>query len=436
MIARLTWMLSRPGRGSHAVTALPVTAFAIVTTLLLVVIGGAQTFWQPTGSDDDFAYQLLAVVALTLLVVPLGTLGGSAARLAARRRDDRLSTLRLLGATSRDVAAMTVLESGVLALAGSLLGVLGALLVSPLIGLIPFRGEALGAASVIVGPLGTAGVVLGVVALAVVSAVLGLRRVALSPLGVRMRQDAPREPWLKVVIGVVVVAAASLTISSVGGELGVVVFAIMIAGAFGATLAVLNLIGPWVLGKIASGRLRRAQSPVALLSARSILESPKEAWRQVSGTAMASFIAVFAGTGAALLGGAGSGDTLFVDIGTGVLITVIGSFLTVACAVGVNQAASILDRRDLTVSLDRLGVPFDTIDAARRAGVVVPLLVTSIGSAACAVVVILPLAGMALIFAPLSVMVILASLVLGIGLVMLGMLVTRPLLRSSAVVPA
>ena len=54
-----------------------------------------------------------------LLVVPLLTLCGAAARLSTRRRDDRLATLRLLGAPRRMIAQVTVLEATFLALAGS-----------------------------------------------------------------------------------------------------------------------------------------------------------------------------------------------------------------------------------------------------------------------------------------------------------------------------
>ena len=54
------------------------------------------------------------------------------------------------------------------------------------------------------------------------------------------------------------------------------------------------------------------------------------------------------------------------DIRTGILITVVGSFLMVACSVGVNQAAGILDRGELYRSLDMLGMPVATMDAARR----------------------------------------------------------------------
>ena len=79
MIGRVAWLLSRPSTAGAGATALPVAAFAIVTALLLAVLGGAQSFWTWT-DDIGVTYQALAVVALVLLVVPLASLGGAAAR--------------------------------------------------------------------------------------------------------------------------------------------------------------------------------------------------------------------------------------------------------------------------------------------------------------------------------------------------------------------
>ena len=80
MIARVAWLLARPGTSGFATLILPATTFAIVTALLLTVLGGAQSFWTWT-DDIAFTYQLLAVVALVLLVVPLASLGGAAGSL-------------------------------------------------------------------------------------------------------------------------------------------------------------------------------------------------------------------------------------------------------------------------------------------------------------------------------------------------------------------
>lgn len=436
MIARVAWLLARPGSAGVAASALPVTAFGIVTALLLTVIGGAQTFW--TWADEDgVTYQALAVIALVLLVVPLVSLGGAAARLSARRRDDRLATLRLLGATPVAVQALAVIESAVLALTGAVAGVAAYLAIVPALGLIRFRGEALGASGVLLPWPALVAVPFAVAGLAAVSAVLGLRQVVISPLGVRTRQDAPKLHWLRVAIGAAVVALAFgvMNVLQVAGS-AMVILALLALG-FGGTLAVLNLVGPWVIRLVAAGQAKRAKTPARLLAARTVLESPKAAWRQVGGVAMTSFMAVFAGAGVAVLGAfeaeSDAASRLLVgDIRTGILITVIGSFLMVACSVGVNQAAGILDRGELYRSLEMLGMPTSTMDAARRRAVMSPLRITAIGSAVTAAIVMLPLTGLTLLVAPLSLVVIAAVLAAGIGIVWLGLAATRPVLERAA----
>jgi len=436
MIARVAWLLARPGSAGAAASVLPVTAFGIVTALLLTVIGGAQAFWTWT-DDEAVLYQALAVIALSLLVVPLVSLGGAAARLSARRRDDRLATLRLLGATPATVSALAVIESAVLAAVGAVAGMLVYLAIVPLLGLIEFRGEPLGASGVLLPWPVLVAVPFGIAALAALSAVLGLRQVVISPLGVRTRQDAPRLHWVRVVVGVGVVALAFGVMAVLRVAPTAMVILGMLAFAFGASLAVLNLIGPWVIRLVASGQAKRAKTPARLLAARTVLESPKAAWRQVGGVAMTSFMAVFAGTGVAVLGvmgaeGAAESEVLVTDIRTGILITVVGSFLMVACSVGVNQAAGILDRGELYRSLDMLGMPAATMDAARRRAVMSPLRITAIGSAVTAAIVMLPLTGITLILAPASLLVIAGVLAAGIGIVWLGLLATRPVLERAA----
>ena len=430
---RLSWLFARPGRVGLASVVLPIIAFMTVTGILLIVLGGAQEFW--TWSDGDgFFYQAAAVVALTIMVVPLSSLGAAAARLSARRRDDRLATLRLLGATPALVTALSVIESVVLATIGALGGVLLALAASPAIGLIPFRGSALGTAAVQLAPGVTVLAVVGVTTLAAVSAIIGLRRVIISPLGVRSRDVTPRPHWVRVLVAVGVVTITSMAMG-VLGNLGFAVILWVLALGFGGTLLVLNLIGPWVLTLIARGQARRAKTPDRLLAARGILESPKAAWTQVSGVAMTSFVAVVAGCAVGLLdsleGSENPNDFLLGDIRTGVLITVIASFLMVACSVGVNQSAAILDRRDLYSSLGKLGMPTATMERARRRTVMGPLSLTAIGSATVAGVVLFPLTGATLLFAPLTLVVIAAVLAAGILLVWLSLLATKPILVSA-----
>lgn len=432
MIPRIAWLLARPGTTGVATTVLPVVAFATVTTLLLLVFGGAQKFFS-WSDGDAVLYQLCAVVALALLVIPLSSLGAAASRLSARRRDDRLATLRLLGASSATVTTITVIESSVLAAVGAIGGVAVYLVTAPLVGLIPFRGEALGSA-VFLPPLGVALIIAGVIALAAASAVLGLRKVIISPLGVRMRSEVPKPHWIRLIVGVGVIAATNIVMGALGGLELTVVFSILAAG-FGGSLLVLNLVGPWVLRMTAQGQVKRASTPERLLAARRVLESPKAAWSQVGGVAMTSFMAVFAGSAVGVLqsmGPDGENPFLYGDIATGVIITVIGSFLMVACSVGVNQAADILDRRDLFQSLAKMGMPLAVMESSRRRMIMSPLLITAIGSAACAAIVAFPLTGATIMFAPLSIVMIAGVLAAGIALVWVGLLATRSVLGGAA----
>lgn len=430
VVARLTWMTTR--NGPRSTVALPVIAFGLTTALLLIVLAGALHFFR-WRDELGFLYQSLAGIATVLLVVPLLTLGGSAARLCARRHDEQLSTLRLLGATPVIVGAVAVLEAIVLALLGALLGVVAYISAVPLVGLIPFRGEQISAAGLLLHPLLVLGVVIAVGLIALLSAVLGLRRVTISPLGVRTRQQPSGVSWLRLVFGAGAVVAAYAAISSATNAavvIGAATLVLVVVAGFGLTLAVLNLIGPALLSWIARRSVYRAQDPVRLLSARQILKSPKSAWRQVSGVAMTSFVAVFAGVSmsfldeAALEGSSIEDITLFTDIRTGVLITLTISFLMVACSVGVNQAAQILDRSELLVSLDRMGMPRGTMEAARRRAVLMPIFAVCLGSALTAAVVLFPLSIASLLLKPLTVAIVIGCLAAGIGLVWLSLRAT------------
>lgn len=212
--------------------------------------------------------------------------------------------------------------------------------------------------------------------------------------------------------------------------------------AFTVTLFAIDVIGVWLTAMRARRRARRAESPAQLLSARAILESPQTAWRQVSGVAMASFMAVFAGSVVAIVGqiaeveseGAPVPEHMVADIRTGVIIVVIGTFLMVACAVGVNQAALVLDRADIARSLHVMGAELDTQDRARRDAVMQPLMLATVGPAVVAGILLMPLVGGAILFAPLALATVLAALVFGVGIVLATLWATRSLLARTAAV--
>ena len=170
------WRLfHRPGlRGSAGHTSmLAIIAFAAATTIFLTVLGGVHGFiwrasadhtvacafdfgacrpdtvaaWKRQISDPtslaqfSTAYVALAVFACMLLVVPFVALAGSAARLAASRRDARLAALRLAGATTGQVVRLTALDAAGQALIGALIGIAGYCALMPAVMLIPFQEQ-------------------------------------------------------------------------------------------------------------------------------------------------------------------------------------------------------------------------------------------------------------------------------------------------------
>ena len=139
---RLAWLLRRAT--DRRASLIGAGAYALVSALLLITLGGAYAFTQ--WNDDDMAgtYRMLAAVALVLLVIPLAYLGAAAARLSARAQNRRLSTLRLVGATGPQVAGVTVLGAAFEALLGVLAGAVAAAALTPVVGLILFRGQPLG----------------------------------------------------------------------------------------------------------------------------------------------------------------------------------------------------------------------------------------------------------------------------------------------------
>ncbi|GIG40776.1 FtsX-like permease family protein [Cellulomonas phragmiteti] len=425
------------GRDSRTTTLLAVTAFAVSTALTLSVVAALLGFVaradRPTTALEREVggfYVILAVTATILLVVPLLTLGGAAARLGVARRDARLAALRLLGATPREVVGLTLVETALQGLAGAVVGTVlyGALL--PVWTQVPFQGRPFTAGELWVGVPVVLLAWLVVPLLAAVSGAVSLRRVVVSPLGVAQRAARPR---LRAVRAVVVVVAMGffMIVSGIGG-MPLAAFVAFLLGGLALAFLTMNAVGPWVLGLLGRLRLRTARTPAQLLAARRLLDDPRATWRVVGGLGLASFVAgcLAVVPTMASTGGGGDQDALLTaDILTGALLTLTITFLLAAVSAGIAQAASVLDRRR-ELSLARLaGVPAELFDEARRREVLVPLLVVSVGSALAALVMFFPLFGMAAVTAPQGLLLLVGSLTVGVALVVAATEVTRPLLH-------
>ncbi|WP_285040288.1 FtsX-like permease family protein [Plantibacter sp. LMC-P-059a] len=431
------WVLVKPARGDLSSTALPIVAFAVISTVVVGVFALARAYWNAPDPEGFGQYRILAVGMLAVLVVPIGTLGGAAARLSARRREDRLATLRLIGASSSWVRSVALGETGLVAAAGGLLGLLLSIPLQPLLSLIQVVGTPLGAEGAWLSSPVVAALLLGVVVVAIVSAGVSLRLVLVSPLGVRMRQNAPRMHWLRVVVAVLVMGGGVLILQLTSVSWGAAGITAALVVVLVAVMAVLNLLGPYLVSRLATRRLTRSGDAGTLIAMRGVLESPQAAWRQVSGVALASFIAVPAGSALGFL------DTVqrlsdavtpeqilfFGDIRLVVVAAVAASYLLVACSVGVTQAAAVMERRALYVSLDRLGMPFAVMIRSRRRSVSTPLLVAAVVPALLAALLVIPVVGISVVTAPLFLVTVVVCIASGVVLVQLGVVATTPVLR-------
>ncbi|WP_026925336.1 ABC transporter permease [Glycomyces arizonensis] len=234
-------------------------------------------------------YRPAAIVATVLMAVPVAVFGAAAARLTVARRDERLAALRLIGATPAQVVRLTLIETVLAAVAGTIAGTLLWMASTPLFARIPIDGGPWYVADLWGGAAWMPVVAAAVPLMVAVSAVVGLRGVVISPLGVARRVRRKGLGAIRLAV-FAAVAVAFLTLSQLLGS-GDMIFTAVLLVLFGAMIAALNLTGPWAvqqIGKILAGT---ARGPARMLAARRLLDDPKAAWRGVAGVALAGFIA-------------------------------------------------------------------------------------------------------------------------------------------------
>lgn len=405
----LWWLLRRRGADTRdpqaLTTVLAVIAFGMTTAILLVVVGGFGAFWSRAGGTEgmraamqavptpyESQYPLLAAVAMLLLMIPLVTLGGAAARLAVARRDARLAALRLAGATTGTVTLLALFDAVAQAVLGALAGIVGYAALLPLVAQLRFQGRTFDVGELWVGvPVILASVAL-VVLVALVSSLVSLRRVAITPLGVAARVTPPglRAIRLLALFGAFVALIVATNVSLGPDDLGLAI----IVGIVVIGFATLNLVGPfsvWIVGKITAAR-----SVPTLLAGRRIVDSPKTAWRSVGGVALATFIAGMTSIFALLDPGSGADAAevqYLTDLKTGGFLTLAIAGVLAAVSTGVMQAGRVIDQRREYRTLLLAGTGLRTLDQARFRETVVPLAVSVGVSTVAALMFMVPLAG-------------------------------------------
>ena len=241
------------------------------------------------GIDRNGVQLVLGVVAAALLF-PLLIFVGVASRLSAARREQRFAAMRLVGATPRQIAVVSTVESTVASVLGVALGCGLFAAVRPLLARVPFTGARFFRSDLAVPAPAWPLIVLGVPVAAAIAARLGMRRVSISPLGVSRRTTPPPpRAWRLVPL---VAGLGELTFfvfagrpRTTEGQLAAYLGGVLV------TMAGLVVAGPW-LTLLASRLLARGTGrPAVLLAGRRLADDPRAGYRAVSGLVLALFAA-------------------------------------------------------------------------------------------------------------------------------------------------
>ena len=138
----------RARSGTGIVSLLAIVSLTIGSAIAFLVAGGTWMFWQRAQHVEEAAPALkeafgneteaflypwfaLALLACAFILPALFNLTAQAAVLGASGREQRLATLRLLGLSSHQVERMAIVETGLQAVIGIVLGGLISLLIAP-----------------------------------------------------------------------------------------------------------------------------------------------------------------------------------------------------------------------------------------------------------------------------------------------------------------
>jgi len=242
--------------------------------------------WNGTTLDDRMAVLLVLVAfGITLVLFPLLSLVGQAAGVAAKRREHRLAALRLAGATRSQVLWLSAVEQAVLGFLGAIAGLVGYTVLTPLIARIPLGGGRWYVHDLTPSWWVALIVLVAVPVLSVISALIGLGRVSITPLGVVRGQTRKGTSALR--LGLLVIGPILLAILGTGGAI-----LPLLIGVGLAALAV-RIVGPFAVQVIGKFMARTARGPVALLAGRRLADDPKAAFRPVAALVLSGFVTGF-----------------------------------------------------------------------------------------------------------------------------------------------
>ena len=226
------------------------------------------------------------VVGALAFLFPILILIGTATRLSAARREERFAALRLVGATSSQISVIAAVDAAVSALLGVVIGTGLFYLLQPALASTAITSARYFASDVTPTVSGYAVMVVAVPLASAFAAMLSLRRVRISPLGVA-RKVTPRAPsvWRVVpLLAGLILFAIGMALSG-SRSIGAAAYPGLLIVMIGLVVA-----GPWLTAKAAKLAPALLSGAAPLLAGRRLADNPKGAFRSIRGLVLAVFL--------------------------------------------------------------------------------------------------------------------------------------------------
>jgi FtsX-like permease family len=270
-------------------------------------------------------------VGMLAVLLPMLVLISTATRLAADRREERFAALRLVGGTPADIRLIATVEAVASSVAGAALGTVIFLLARPLLAGSAFFGTPYFESDVTPTASGYLAILVLVPTAAALAALMSLRRVQISPLGVS-RRAAPKPPtaWRLVTLvtglGLYCYGLSTTTYKNIG-----------VATYPGILVTMIGLViaGPWLTAQAAKLFGRTARGSSGLLASRRLADNPRGAFRSVTGLVLAVFLGTMIGTLVPAI------DAIQQTPGAGALSNVLVGQVTLSPAAGQQLISGI-----------------------------------------------------------------------------------------------
>jgi hypothetical protein len=244
----------------------------------------------PQAAGSTFNRKLVYLLAALGVLIPIGVFIAASTRIGASTRERRFAALRLVGATPQQVAFAAALEAALAGVFGGVLGVILALALRTRAADFGIAGYSAFPAD-LSPPLWQVGLIVVATPVLAAAAALGsMRRVVVTPLGVRRRQS-PGAPSARRLIPLVLSWAELALAVQIGDGLGENGKLAALGLGFAGVILGIVIAGPWLVGALAAGVARVARGPGTLIAGRRLQAAPSTAFRAVGGAVLGVFAA-------------------------------------------------------------------------------------------------------------------------------------------------